>query len=70
MKNTLPVKIEHGELKIPLSSMSLNRVKADNATSVPDRTRISRKVTDAWFNKKYADQFFSIMVLTAILFGF
>ncbi|SSS06520.1 Uncharacterised protein [Acinetobacter baumannii] len=35
VKNTLPVKIEHGELKIPLSSMSLNRVKDDNATSLP-----------------------------------
>ena len=28
VKNTLPVKIAQGELKIPLSTMYLNRVKA------------------------------------------
>ncbi|EXE19290.1 hypothetical protein J558_1334 [Acinetobacter baumannii 1106579] len=41
VKNTLPVKIEHGELKIPLSSMSLNRVKSgeDHSSPVQNQTK-------------------------------
>ena len=70
VKNTLPVKIEHGELKIPLSSMSLNRVKSgeDNFTcSEPDKI-------GEWLMfgslKSILISFFLIMILTAILFWF